>query len=224
MQKYVIIVAGGRGNRFNSAVPKQFVKLLNLPVLMHTILAFYNYSPSIKIIIVLPEDQFKYWEKLCLKYNFSIPHRVVNGGVHRFHSVKNGLSLVGKNSLVAVHDGVRPLIDAKTIDECFKMAENEGNAIPVVEPVDSIRELMNDGSNKVVDRQKFRLIQTPQVFKSDLIQLAYKQEYNNSFTDDAGVFETCFPGTIKLVEGNRQNIKITTPEDLIYAKAILKNR
>jgi len=224
MKKYVIIVAGGKGNRFNSDVPKQFVKLIDKPVLMHTILAFYHYQTDIKIILVLPEHQILYWKQLCDDYTFSIMHQIVIGGESRFHSVKNGLSQVEKGCLVAIHDGVRPLIDTDTIEACYVEAAKFGNAIPCVELVDSVRKISEDGKNFITDRSRLRLIQTPQVFHSDLILRAFDQEYQTLFTDDASVLESVLPNTIRLVNGKRQNIKITTPEDLKYAEAILLSK
>ncbi|MDF1546652.1 MAG: 2-C-methyl-D-erythritol 4-phosphate cytidylyltransferase [Bacteroidales bacterium] len=224
MQNYVIIVAGGQGSRFKSEIPKQFINLNGLPVLMHTISAFFSYQNSIEIIVVLPKEQLKYWKSMCSDYQFHIKHQIVSGGSTRFYSVKNGLSLIKTEGVVGIHDGVRPLIDVETISRCYQLADKEGNAIPMVSPVDSMREILDDSSNIYTDRQKYCLIQTPQVFKTELILKAFEQEYNVSFTDDASVLEAIMPGAINLVEGNRQNIKITTPEDLIYAEAILNNR
>lgn len=224
MKKYIIIVAGGKGSRFKSEVPKQFVALANLPILMHTINAFYCYDNHIEIIVVLPNVQIEYWKNLCQLCNFDVKHQIVEGGEFRFYSVKNGLTLVKPDGLVGIHDGVRPLIDKDTIGKCYELAQKEGNAIPVVDLVDSVREINSDGSSLMVDRSKYRLIQTPQVFKTELILQAFEQKFNPSFTDDASVLEAINPGSIKLVYGNRQNIKITTSEDLIYAEAILKSR
>jgi 2-C-methyl-D-erythritol 4-phosphate cytidylyltransferase len=226
MKKYVIIVAGGKGNRFGSQVPKQFVELCGKPILMWTISAFHDYSSEIDPIVVLPRNQFDFWKELCQKYQFNIPHRLVKGGNERFHSVKNGLKVIQEHGLVAIHDGVRPLIDQKTIEICYAMAQAEGNAIPTTPLVDSLREISADGKNTHVDRNNYRLIQTPQVFQTQFILKAYEQEFSQKFTDDGSVFEAIYPNAIKLVEGNRQNIKITTNEDLVYAEAILvlKNR
>lgn len=224
MTKYIVIVAGGKGNRFKSELPKQFILLGSQPILMHTIQAFYNYENLIQIIVVLPKEQIQFWNELCKKYNFIIEHKVVKGGETRFHSVKNGLSEIKNNGIVGIHDGVRPLVDLRTIKNCYVMAEQEGNAIPVVDLVDSIRKAESTGKSKMVDRSKYKLIQTPQVFESKIIQTAFTQEFHKSFTDDASVLEAYDNSVINLVEGNRQNIKITTPEDLIYAEAILKGR
>ncbi len=224
MKRYVIIVAGGKGNRFKSELPKQFIQLGNKPILMHTIEAFYNYDNFFEIIVVLPKEQIQFWTDLCQKQGFRIEHKVVSGGDARFHSVKNGLALIDGEGIVGIHDGVRPLVDKQTIENCYKMAEQKGNAIPVISLVDSVREVNEEGDNVMVDRTKYKLIQTPQVFKNELVLAAFKQEYKESFTDDASVLEAHDNSTINLIEGNRQNIKITTPEDLVYAEAILKIR
>lgn len=224
VKKHIIIVAGGKGNRFKSELPKQFIQLDRQPILMHTIEAFFNYEQTIKIIVVLPEDQIGFWTELCSKYKFKIEHKVVPGGKTRFHSVKNGLTEINTSGLVGIHDGVRPLVDKQTIENCFVIAEQRGNAIPVVDLVDSVRKVDENGLNRMVDRSKYKLIQTPQVFKNELILNAFNQQYQNSFTDDASVLEAYDNSIINLVEGNRQNIKITTPEDLIYAEAVLKSR
>ncbi len=224
MKRYVIIVAGGKGNRFKSELPKQFIQLGNKPILMHTIDAFYRYDNSFDIIVVLPKEQIQFWDVLCQKHGFKIDHKVVSGGEARFNSVKNGLNLIDHEGIVGIHDGVRPLVDKQTIENCYAMAERKGNAIPVISLVDSVRETQGSGASKMVDRTKYKLIQTPQVFKSELILAAFNQKSLESFTDDASVLEAYDNSTINMVEGNRQNIKITTPEDLIYAEAILKNR
>lgn len=221
MKKYVIIVAGGTGERMNSEIPKQFLLLNELPVLMRTILAFYNHDSNIDIILVLPEDHILYWKNICPQYNFTVKHRIVHGGQTRFHSVKNGLELVShKQSLVAVHDGVRPLVSQATIQTCFDTAAIFGNAVPVVEIFESLRVLENN-LNKSIDRTNLRIIQTPQVFKADQILGAYLQEFLLDFTDDASVIESTGK-SIHLVSGNRENIKITTAQDLIIASALIE--
>ena len=215
----VIIVAGGSGSRFKSDIPKQFVELANKPILMHSVTAFYNYDKNAEIIIVLPEQQLDYWVSLCKKYNFNIKHRVVIGGKTRFNSVKNALnSIEQSDNLIAIHDGVRPLVSNKTIENCFMQAKISGNAIPVILPVDSVRQVADNDSN-IVDRANLRLIQTPQVFKAKILKKAYNQDFDESFTDDASVVET-FGEKINLVEGNRENIKITNNIDLYMANAL----
>lgn len=204
----------------NSSIPKQFLPLQDRPVLFHTLRAFWSYSKSLEIILVLPGDQTEAWHELTEKYNFKIPHKLVEGGSARTDSVQNGLSLVPDKSLVAIHDGVRPLIDVQIIRESFEVARESGSAIASVPPKDSIREMLADGSSESADRSKFRLVQTPQTFQSSLIKKAYKSMPEGTFTDDASVLEAS--GTsVTLIEGSYRNIKITTPEDIAIAQALL---
>jgi len=219
MQLYVVIVAGGSGKRMGAEIPKQFLELVGKPVLMHTIERFKAFNEAIEIITVLPENQLRYWYELQKKYSFTVPQTLVKGGSTRFYSVRNGLKFVNVPGLVAIHDGVRPFVSIDTIKRCFETAEKLGNAIPVISLSDSIRMLTDQGSVPV-DRRQMRLIQTPQVFSSALIKKAYKQNYRPEFTDDATVLEIN-GGKINLVEGNRENIKITNPEDLLISKALL---
>jgi 2-C-methyl-D-erythritol 4-phosphate cytidylyltransferase len=217
--KTVLIVAGGKGERMQTDLPKQFIEIAGKPILMHSIEAFANYDTSIQIVLVLPADQQIVWSTLCKKYNFEIPHQVVLGGNSRFQSVKNGLSVVDSSTLVAVHDGVRPLVSAETIERCFETAETYKAVIPVVDVVDSIRQISNNIS-KSVDRNTFKLVQTPQVFDATLLKNAYEQGFSPLFTDDASVLEK-MGVKVKLVEGNRENIKITTAYDLAIAELFL---
>lgn len=219
MKKYAIIVAGGTGTRMKTDVPKQFLLLKGRPVLMHTMEVFHMYDDKIEIIITLPATAFDQWEQLCREHHFNIPYRYVAGGTTRFHSVKNALAEINENGLIAIHDGVRPLISIQTISRCFATAEKSGNAIPVITIPESIRQI--DGpASKAVDRSQFRLIQTPQVFQSNILLIAYQQPYTAEFTDDASVVEK-MGNQIHLVEGNIENIKITTPTDLIIAEALI---
>jgi 2-C-methyl-D-erythritol 4-phosphate cytidylyltransferase len=218
MNLYALIVAGGSGSRMGTNIPKQFLELAGKPVLMRTIERFWSFDVSTKIIIILPEDQLTYWEELQKKYSFSIPNTVVKGGPARFFSVKNGLDKVEDNGFVAIHDGVRPLVSTDTIKRCFIAAEKFGNAVPVISPADSVRMITGQG-NIPVNRQYLRIIQTPQVFDSKLIKRAYLQDYNPDFTDDATLLEKTGE-TIHLVEGNRENLKITNPGDLAVAEAL----
>jgi 2-C-methyl-D-erythritol 4-phosphate cytidylyltransferase len=225
-KKYVIIVAGGKGLRMGSDIPKQFLILENRPVLMHSMQAFYDYDPAIHIILVLPCEQKEYWENLRINYTFSIPHQIVPGGETRFHSVKNGLAVIQTDdALIAVHDGVRPLIDNGLIDNVYKQADYSGGAYPAVPVIDSMRKRTDNVERSIpVDRSDYFLVQTPQVFKSGILFEAYQQAYQPAFTDDASVVESsgiCCP---VMVEGIRENIKITTPVDLIIAHAIYKTR
>jgi 2-C-methyl-D-erythritol 4-phosphate cytidylyltransferase len=221
LKRYALIVAGGSGTRMNGPVPKQFMLLAGKPVLMHTLERFATYDPTIEIILVLPSAQFNYWKELCNQYDFQIPHRLVAGGDVRFESVKNGLAQIIGDGLVAIHDGVRPLVSHETIERCCNVAAKKGNAIPVLPVVESIR-MVEENINSQVDREKFVAIQTPQVFRVSEIKQAYKQGFDTIFTDDATVLERL--GTqINLVEGNRENIKITHSIDLIVADALLGN-
>jgi len=216
---YAIIVAGGKGMRMGKDLPKQFLPIDGTPILMHTLQAFYDYDPSMTLIVVLPSDQQAYWSKLCGDYHFTIPHVVVKGGETRFHSVKNGLACINEEGLVAVHDGVRPFVHCDTIDRCFAAAQESGAAVPVVEVVDSLRKV-EDEESRSVSRREYRIVQTPQVFDISLLKEAYKQPYTVDFTDDASVVEA-YGRKISLVEGNRENIKITSPFDLVIAEAFL---
>lgn len=220
MDKYAIIVAGGKGKRMNSETPKQFLQVAENPILMHTIQKINGFDPSLQIILVLPEPFIDFWKSLCNRFDFVVSHKVINGGDTRFDSVKCGLNHIKPNSLVAIHDGVRPLVSRSTWKTVFKTAEKLGNAIPAVKVNESIRELEGNFSKPVI-RQNFRLIQTPQCFQSGLILEAYEQAYRDSFTDDATVVEA-LGERINLVEGNFENIKITRPVDLKFAEAFLK--
>lgn len=219
MRRYALIVAGGTGERMKSDIPKQFIELAGRPILMHTIEKFRDFDGSIEIITVLPGNQFRYWNDLQKKYSFNIPLTLVKGGKTRFHSVRNGLGFIYEPGLVAIHDGVRPFVSIETIKRCFDTAEKLGNAIPVISPSDSLR-LVTENSNEPIDRTKIKLIQTPQVFRTDLIRYAYRQDYIPEFTDDAIVLEKT-GAKINLVEGNSENIKITNPEDLLIAGALI---
>ena len=201
-----------------SAVPKQFLLLGGKPVLMHTVERFHSFDGSMEIIIVLPAEHHALWKRLCADHSFSVSHRVVAGGEERFHSVKAGLECVSEDSLVAIHDGVRPLVSHDTIWRCFADAEEFGNAVPFIEPADSVRVLAGDDSRPVA-RTEVRLIQTPQVFRGSVIMKAYGREYDPAFTDDATVAEASGV-KIHLTHGNRENIKITTPEDLAVAETL----
>lgn len=220
MHKYVIIVAGGKGERMGANTPKQFLELNGKPILMHTLEKFRETDPLIEIILALPENQIDFWNGLFHEYKVSKPrHRIVKGGETRFHSVQNALKLVKKGALVAIHDGVRPLVSSETIERCFAEAEEKGSAIPVIEVVDSLRHYSKqEKTNKAVSRSCYKIVQTPQCFKSETILKAYEQDFDKLFTDDATVLEK-LGEPINLVKGNRFNIKITTPEDILIAEA-----
>lgn len=219
MDKFVLIVAGGTGTRMNAGIPKQFLLLKGRPIVMHTIEKFIKYDRNVRIRLVLPEDQFITWEGLCNKYNFTIPHDLGIGGRTRFHSVKNNLSYIPDNCLIGIHDGVRPFVSLKTIERSFSGAIEMGNAIPCIRIPETLRKIESGGTVQV-DRNKYRLIQTPQVFLSSVIKNAYLQEYDDSFTDDAGVIERA-GYSVHLVEGNAENIKITFHTDLATAEALI---
>lgn len=218
MQKHAIIVAGGSGARMQSELPKQFLLLGGKPILMRTIEAFH--FDNIKIILVLPKAQIQYWNNLVSEFNFDVNIKIVEGGDTRFQSVKNGLDAIDEtNGLVAIHDGVRPLIGKDIIEQTFNLAASNGNAITAVALKDSIRKVTSE-SNQSVDRSAYRLIQTPQTFQLDLIKGAYSTPFQSSFTDDASVFEN-YGHSIHLIDGDYRNIKITTPEDLLVAESFL---
>ncbi|OCX53530.1 2-C-methyl-D-erythritol 4-phosphate cytidylyltransferase [Mucilaginibacter sp. PPCGB 2223] len=219
-KNHVIIVAGGSGMRMQAAIPKQFLSLNGLPVLMHTINAFYHSQSQPQIILVLPQAHRQYWDELCRKHNFTVPHTVTNGGETRFHSVKNGLSLIEGGSVIAIHDAVRPLTSAEVIDEAYQYAAINGNAIVAVQSRDSIRQVKNELS-AALNRDEIYLVQTPQVFRSDILNKAYEQEYKPEFTDDASVVEQ-LGINIHIVPGTYTNIKITFPEDIAIAEMLLK--
>jgi len=221
-KEYALIVAGGKGTRIKSKLPKQFLELNGLPILMHTINAFYRYSPEVTVILVLPADDFETWVSLCKKYSFHKPVILQAGGDTRFQSVKNGLSKIEGEGLVAIHDGVRPLVSEDIIGASFRLAAVHQTAVAAVRLKESIR--MTDQDNtKAVDRSRFRLIQTPQTFVVSLIKKAYESKDDPSLTDDASVAERA-GHIISLFEGSYENIKITTPEDLIVAEALLQSR
>ena len=218
---YAIIVAGGSGMRMQSAVPKQFLLLNGLPVMMHTVKAFYQSRSKPAIILVLPADYHTYWKQLCEKHNFTVPHQLVSGGETRFHSVKNGLDLVeDEDAIVAVQDAVRPLTDLSIIDHSFSEAAEKGNAVTAVKSRDSVRQLKGDVSNCLV-RDEIYLVQTPQTFQYTQLKKAYEQPFAAHFTDDASVVEA-MGENIHLIEGNYRNLKITFPEDIAIAEVLLK--
>jgi 2-C-methyl-D-erythritol 4-phosphate cytidylyltransferase len=220
MKRYAIIVAGGSGQRMKSSVPKQFIELNGKPVLMHTIEKFYSAGSSINSIVVLPKPHHSAWATLCHKHHFNIPHQICEGGISRFQSVKNGLQLCVEESIIAVHDGVRPLISPDLILNLYREAESNNAVIPVCPVSESIRKVTGDDS-KALDRSQYYSVQTPQCFSSDLLHKAYRQEEQPVFTDDASVVEA-LGEKVHLFEGESSNIKITTPKDLLLAEAILK--
>ncbi len=236
MKRFVIIVAGGKGLRMGGELPKQFIPIEGRPVLMRTLDTFHACDSSIQIILVLPRDHQEYWRELCALYSFTVPHRIADGGATRFHSVQSGLALVdAPEALVAVHDGVRPFVSHEVISRCYADAEAHGAVVPVIPVVETVRQLIREeeaegearhlevivnSKSVTVDRNAYRLVQTPQTFRATLLRRAYKQPYTDAFTDDASVVEA-LGEAVTLVDGNRENIKLTTPFDLIVAKALI---
>ena len=215
MDNYVLIVAGGKGLRMGGDIPKQFLPIGGKPILMRTIEAFRCVLDDVKIVLVLPADQHDYWQELCRKHDFRSPELIANGGATRFHSVSNGLSLLpdDKDAVVGVHDGVRPFVSAETIRRCFSVAAEGKAVVPVVPVVETLRQILPDGKSLTRPRDEYRLVQTPQTFPLALLKEAYRQPFSEAFTDDASVVEA-LGKEITMVEGNRENIKITTPSDL----------
>lgn len=220
MKLTAIIVAGGSGTRMQSEIPKQFLNVSGTPVLMHTINKLHSFDKQIKLVLVLPETQILFWKDLCTKYPFTIAHEVIAGGETRFHSVKNGLKLVGPHELVMVHDGVRPFVSHHTIENCIRTAKSEGNAVPAISINESVRQ-EDEYGNTIIDRTKLKIIQTPQVFHSEILIRAYNESFDERYTDDASVVES-IGYKINLVEGNPENIKITTRLDLLIASLLVQ--
>jgi 2-C-methyl-D-erythritol 4-phosphate cytidylyltransferase len=219
LKKSVIVVAGGKGLRMNQPLPKQFISLAGKPILVHTLQAFLNYDPDLEMILVLPEDHLDHWSTLQQQHLSGEKIQLAKGGATRFQSVKSGLEKVTTGDLIAVHDAVRPLISNHVISQAFLTAAEQGSAVVSVALKESIRELVRE-SSVAKDRNAFRIIQTPQVFKKEWLKQSYQQEEQEYFTDDASVVEAAgFP--IRLTEGEYSNIKITTPEDLKIAQALL---
>lgn len=220
MTRSAIIVAGGKGLRMGGELPKQFLPLAGKPVLMHTLEAFCRFDAEMTLILVLPKTQQSYWKQLCDEHRFAVKYLLADGGETRFHSVRNGLSLVpSSEGLVGVHDGVRPFVSQEVIGGCYEMAAKQRAVVPVVDVVDTVRQITESGS-RTVCRDDYKLVQTPQVFDASLLKQAYAQEFTPAFTDDASVVEA-MGVPVCLVEGNRENIKITTPFDLKIAAALL---
>ena len=216
MKKHIIIVGGGKGLRLGGDIPKQFLPVGGKPVLMRTLEAFHAYDASMQLILVLPVSQQAYLKQLCAEYQFDLAHEIADGGETRFHSVKNGLALVEEEGLVGVHDGVRPFVSQEVIARCYEEAVSLKAVIPVIGVVETVRHLTEEGS-ETVPRDQYKLVQTPQVFEVALLRRAYEQTYTELFTDDASVVEA-LGEKVYLVEGNRENIKLTTPFDLKLAE------
>ncbi|MBY0434293.1 MAG: 2-C-methyl-D-erythritol 4-phosphate cytidylyltransferase [Cyclobacteriaceae bacterium] len=222
MPEYALIVAGGKGTRIKSRLPKQFIELNGKPILLHTVEAFVRYSSTLSIVLVLPEDDVAIWNNICEKFKFNHPIHLQKGGETRFQSVKNGLQLLDGEGLVAIHDGVRPLVSEDIIGASFRLAAVHKSAVAAVRLKESIR-ITDQDNTKAVDRSRYRLIQTPQTFELQLIKKAYQQKEDPGLTDDASVAERA-GNIISLFEGSYENIKITTQEDLVVAEALMKDR
>lgn len=229
MKRYVLIVAGGKGLRMGGELPKQFIPFEGKPVLMHTLEAFHCWDASAALVLVLPASHRAYWEMLCREIGCQAPHRLAEGGTTRFESVRNGLALLDEEIesapadekiLIGVHDGVRPFVPAEVIETCFREAARSGAAVPVIPLVDSLREADGEES-RPVDRSRYFAVQTPQVFDAALLRRAYRQPDDTRFTDDASVVEA-LGEKVKMVAGSRENIKLTTPFDLLLAEVLFR--
>jgi 2-C-methyl-D-erythritol 4-phosphate cytidylyltransferase len=219
LRKYALILAGGSGLRMGYPLPKQFIELAGRPILIHTLENFFSFDTKIDIVLVIPSEHADLWQQLCIKHNCKIPHRIAIGGRERFHSVQNGLELITTDGIVFIHDAVRPLVSHQTLGRCFETSRLAGNALPVISVSESVRFVENETSQPI-DRSKVMLVQTPQTFRVTLIKEAYRQPFDSKFTDDASVLEN-MGHIIQLTQGNRENIKITWPSDLIWAESIL---
>ena len=224
VETFAIIVAGGKGLRMGGEVPKQFLPIGGKPVLMHTIDAFRKALDNVRIVLVLPAEQHHYWQELCEEYNFRSPKLIAQGGETRFHSVRNGLALLPENAnaVVGVHDGVRPFVSTETIRRCYAAAAEGKAVVPVVPVVETVRQILSNGKSVTKPRDEYRLVQTPQTFPLALLRQAYQQPYIENLTDDASVVEA-LGKEIVMIEGNRENIKLTTPNDLSYAEFLIKS-
>lgn len=223
MKRYLIVVASGKGTRMGGEMPKQFQLLCGKPLVMVTLEHLNAIDPSMQLILVLPAQHIELWKELCKEYSFAVPLILAQGGSTRFHSVQNGLAQVDDiaDALVGVHDGVRPFVSPKVLDDCFCQAWVHGAAVPMIDVQDSLRHIVGYDATEVVPRDRYRLVQTPQVFKLSLLRRAYEQRFVESFTDDASVVEA-LGEKVTGVEGNRENIKITTPFDMLVAKTLME--
>ncbi|MBR1498766.1 MAG: 2-C-methyl-D-erythritol 4-phosphate cytidylyltransferase [Bacteroidaceae bacterium] len=221
MNCYTLIVAGGKGLRMGGDIPKQFLPLGGRPILMHTIETFRKALDDVQIVLVLPAEQHDYWHGLCREHGFRSPELIANGGETRFHSVSSGLSLLpeDEDAVVGVHDGVRPFVSRDTIRRCYAAAAEGKAVVPVVPVVETVRQTLPDGSSITRPRDEYRLVQTPQTFPLAMLKEAYRQPFSAAFTDDASVVEA-LGKTVTMIEGNRENIKITTPSDMLFAEFI----
>ena len=220
MNKAVIIVAAGSGSRMGGELPKQYLQLRGKPLIIHTLERFHRFDPEMNVVVVLAPSHKELWEQMTASYEIARGLTLAQGGTTRYDSVKNGLSHVNQAGVTGIHDAVRPLVSQHTLARCFDAAAQTGSGIPVVEMDESVRRLDKQGGSVHMDRSSLKRVQTPQVFLSDRIKEAYQQPFQNAFTDDASVYETVY-GALTLVEGNRENIKITTPTDMQLAQLLI---
>jgi len=219
MKRTMIVVAGGSGSRMGAEIPKQFLPLCGIPLLMHTLSNLHGMDSSMQTILALPSDHIPSWKKLCAKHRFTVPHVTVAGGNTRFQSVKNALDAVTDSELIGVHDGVRPFVSKEVVENCFGAANMHGAAVPVIPIVQSLRRVEGETS-EAVDRSVFRSVQTPQCFRSELLMEAFRNATHDHYTDDAAVVEDN-GHRIALVDGNSENIKVTTPLDMRLAELLI---
>jgi len=220
VKKAVIIVAAGSGSRMGGKIPKQYLQLKGRPLIVHTLERFHRFDPDMKLVVVLAPAHKELWEQMAASYELARGVTLVLGGATRYDSVKSGLNLIDKETLTGIHDAVRPLVSQDTLIRCYDAALRKGSGIPVVEMDESVRMLDAEGGSVQMDRSSLKRVQTPQVFRSDRIKKAYQQPYKSAFTDDASVYETVY-GPLTLVEGNRENIKLTTPTDMQLAQLLI---
>jgi len=221
MNRYAVIVAAGSGMRMGAPIPKQFLEVGGRPILMHTLNRFVAFDASIRLVVVLHPDYIEFWRSLCEKHDYSVPHSIVSGGSERFFSVQNAIQslLDTEEAIVGIHDAVRPMVSVATLERCYATVQETGSAVPCISVNDSMRIVDADG-NRSINRSSLRIIQTPQCFRLNLLRRSFTQEYNTAFTDDASVVEA-LGESIELVEGNRENIKVTTPEDMHWLNLLL---
>lgn len=222
MKRALVLVAGGSGSRMGGALPKQYLVLEDKPIIVHTLEKFLTFDPDMEVVVVMADTHRPLWKSMVSPHIHGPGIQLASGGTSRFHSVKQGLELIGKESIVGIHDAVRPLVSLDTLERTYAMAEKAGGAIPVTEMDESVRVVRTEGTSEVVDRSRLKRVQTPQVFRSELIKEAYRMASHAEFTDDASVYEA-YVGNISLVEGNSQNIKITTPTDLKLASLLIQS-
>lgn len=216
MKRAVVIVAGGQGHRMGGEIPKQYQELEGKPIIIQTLQQFYRFDPLMDVVVVLAQKHRNLWNAMATHHAEISRVKLAIGGVTRFHSVQNGIQLIKDGVIVGIHDAVRPFVSLETLERCYNTANKSGSAIPVIDMDESVRMLKENNSSVHMDRSTLKRVQTPQVFRSEMIREAYKLTDDHSFTDDASVFESHF-GKVTLVDGNRQNIKITTPTDMQLA-------